>query len=523
MSGMFDKKTDKTARKQALTQKEEKERKKRRIVTATICIVFLLVLAVSLLLNSAFIRRTLPVITIDGVDFNTTQFEFFFHMEYSEYIEFANQFQGMFPVPDRGRPLSSQIQDEATGATWSDFISERALRRMAETVSLYNAAREYGFVPSEDDLALIEHEVLMRQFEASMHGWPNLNSYLQRIFGFSINEQIYREILEFILTADSFNLYMRDSFEYSDEQLRAFYTENADSLDVFFYRLLMISADIPLADDFEDDAELDAAREQALADAYELANLIADGIVDEESFIIAAGEYNEWFADPNATLRVQMGEALDADLSSWLLEGGRESGDTVVVSTERGATIAYFISRDSNNYRTGAMNQILISRENVDPQLFELGEEDPEFYEMVEFARQEATRRANEVYGLFTAGETTVDALIALMGEHSDDTTPEGFYENIARFSYNGTTFRSMRLVPEIEEWLFDESRVIGDFALIETAAFGYHLVMFSGTGDYFSKMMADDRLRATAHSEWHEGLNVAEPQRHGAFILVSV
>ena len=112
MSGMFDKKNDKAARKEALTQKEQKERKKKKIIAITITIVFLLLLSVSVVANSAFIRHTLPVLTIDGVDFNTTQFEYFFNSEHMEYVEFANQFQGMFPIPDQNRPLSDQIQNE---------------------------------------------------------------------------------------------------------------------------------------------------------------------------------------------------------------------------------------------------------------------------------------------------------------------------------------------------------------------------------------------------------------------------
>ncbi|MCL2220883.1 MAG: hypothetical protein FWC20_01220 [Oscillospiraceae bacterium] len=520
---MFDKKTDKIAKKQALTQKEEKERKKRKIVAVTICTVFVLLLSAALVLNSAFIRRALPVVTIDGVNFSTTEFEYFFNIEYMEYMEFAGQFQGMFPVPDAGRALSAQVQNEETGATWADFIAERTLRRMAEMVSLYNAAGEYGFVLSQESLDLIENEVFMRQLEANMHGWPNLNSYLQRMFGFSINEQAYREILNFVMTADSFNMHIRDSFTYTDQQLEAFYAENAESLDVFFYRVLNISADMPFEDDFEDPSDFDAATAQALDDANELASQIAEGITDEESFIIAAGEHSEWLADPAATLRVQMGEALEADLSSWLLDSSREYGDVLVTPSERGATIAYFISRDSNNYRTVTMNQILISRENVDPMGFELGEEDPEYLEAVELARQVASERARVVYELFTAGDTSVEVLIALMDEHSDDTTPEGFYENIALFSYNGTTFRSMRLVAEIEEWIFDESRALGDFEMIETAAFGYHLVIFTGLGEYFSKLMAEDRMRVADHTQWLENLSVGEPQRHGAFILVSM
>ncbi|MCL2249554.1 MAG: hypothetical protein FWC13_09815 [Oscillospiraceae bacterium] len=519
MSGMFDAKPDKAARKQALTQKEEKARKKRRTLTIIICIVFVLVLAASIVLNSDFIRQTLPVVTIDGRDFTTAEFEFFFNTVFQD---IATQFQGMIPMPDPNRSLSAQIFNEETGETWSDFITGMAFDRMAGTISLYNAAMDYGFTLSQDDLTMIESQIMMLGFEASMHGFPNTQSYMQRIFGFSINEQIYREMLEFILTAELFNSYIRDSFSFTQAQLNEYYAENADTLDVFTFRSLTISPEIPFFDESEDEIDEEGAVAQALADAHERADEIASSITDEESFLAAAEEYNEIFADPASTIRESRGEFLDADISEWLLDSERQAGDTTVLHTDHGGVIFLFVSRNAGDYRTVSMNQILILRETIDSTLFDLGTDDPEYIEAAELANEEASNRAQEVYALFTVGETTVDALIELMEEHSDDTTPAGFYENIAMSQYHGATFSAMRVVPEIEEWLFDEARAIGDFALISTVAHGYHLIVFAGFGDYLSNLIADDRMRSSAHSEWNESLEVGQPQRHGAFILVS-
>jgi hypothetical protein len=517
MSGMFDAKPDKAARKQALTQKEEKARKKRKTLTIIICVVFVLILAVSIVLNSDFIRQTLPVVTIDGRDFTTAEFEFFFNTVFQD---IAAQFQGMMAMPDPSRSLSSQIFNEETGETWADFIMGMAFERMAGTLSLYNAALDYGFTLSQDDYDLIDNQILMIEFEATMHGFPNINSYLQRLFGFSINERIYREMLEFILTAESFNSYMLDSFSFTQAQLDEYYAENADDLDIFTFRTLTISPEIPFTDETESDEE--EAVEQALADAHQRADEIASAITDEESFLIAAEEYNAFFADPAFTLSESRGEFLDVDIAEWFLDSERQAGDTTVLHTDHGGVVYLFISRNAGNYRTVSMNQILISREAIDPTLFDFGVDDPEYIEAVELANEEASNRAMEVYALFTAGETTVDALIELMLEHSDDTTPEGFYENIAMSQYHGATLSTMRVVSEIEEWLFDEARVVGDFALIPTDAFGYHLIVFSGFGEYLSNLIADDRLRTSAHTEWNELLVVGEPQRHGAFILVN-
>jgi hypothetical protein len=294
-------------------------------------------------------------------------------------------------------------------------------------------------------------------------------------------------------------------------------------LDIFTFRILTISPEIPFFDESEDEIDEEDAIAQALADAHERADEIASSITDEESCLVAAEEYNDFFADPAFTIRESRGEFLDPDMSEWLLDSERQAGDTTVLHTDHGGVIYLFVSRNAGDYRTVSMNQILISREAIDSTMFDLGMDDPEYIEAVELANEEASNRAQEVYALFTAGETTVEALIELMVEHSDDTTPDGFYENIAMSQYHGVTFSSMRVVSEIEEWLFDEDRAIGDFALIPTADFGYHLIVFSGFGDYLSNLIADDRMRTSAHTEWNEALEVGQPQRHGAFILVTM
>jgi len=167
------------------------------------------------------------------------------------------------------------------------------------------------------------------------------------------------------------------------------------------------------------------------------------------------------------------------------------------------------------------MRQILISREQIDPAEFPEGEEDPGYIEVLEKAEAEARERAELVNSLFIAAGETENALLDLMEEHSDDTTTGGEYLNISKYSYQSTHFNSMKVVPEIEEWLFDESRVIGDSELIHTADFGYHLIYFLGSGESFFELIADDRMRTRDHNEWLDGLTPGVPVRHTAFILV--
>jgi len=525
MSGMFDTKADKAGRKLEKTQKENKERRKSRVFAITVITVLVLVSAVAIVINSSFIRRTLPVYTIDGVNFSTTEFEFFYHTELMEYNNMMSQFQGLgIDMPDPGRLLSRQVRNEETGETWADSITEMALYRMTGLVSLYNAARAAGFELSEEQNEEINTEVSMVALQAMMSGFPTADSLLQQMFGNSINENTYRSILEFTAIASAYNEFVRESFSYSAQDLAGYYAENKEDLDVFAYRLIYINPDELNIEDFETDEAYAEAMDTAIADAHErAANIITGGISSAEDFIATAreeyGRDDDWIAD----IQLRMGENLDETFRDWLMDESRIEGDIASFDNDTGSTIIYFDSRNDNSYLTTGMRQILITREFVDPEEFPLWEEDPGYIEALDRAEAEAQERAETVYNLFNQAGRTEDALIELMAEHSDDNTEGGEYTDISKFSYQSAHFQAMKVVPEIEEWLFDESRAVGDSELIYTRDFGYHLVYFTGSGAPFFELIADDRMRTRDHDEWIDGLPEGEPVRHAAFILVHI
>jgi len=506
MSGMFEPKQDKMDRKLARSKQEEKEKRKKRIIAISIIAALLLLSAVAITINSSFIRRSVPVVTIDGVNFTTAEFEYFFHSEFMEYSNFMSQFQGMGGMPDASRPLSSQIYDPETGETWADFFVGSTLDRLADIVALYNAAKAAGFELPAEDRAQIEEEIEMMEMQALFSGFPSVESLLQQMFGTSMNISTFRKVLEFVSIAGSYSEHMRDSFSYQESDLERYYAENRDDLDVFNYRQFQI--------DIHSETQ-DEVRSAALT--------IAEGITNEDEFLAAAAEYDAFYSDPDTTFRMMQGNRLDFDIVDWMLDETRSYGDTTVVDTELGSNIIFFISRDDNNYRTVGMRQILIVREYIDAEEFPAGEADPGFLQALEDAENEARERAEHVNSLFIAAGETEDALIALMEEYSDDNTEGGYYSNITKFPYQSPNLVAMKVVPEIEDWLFDENRTIGDSEMIYTSAFGYHLLYFTGFGDTFSTLIAEDRMRNRDHIEWLDALTIGTPVKRPAFILVHI
>lgn len=524
MSGMFDKKTDKAKRKLELTQKEQKARRKRTIITVTVTVVFLIIVVAAVLLNSNFIRRSVAVVTIDGIAFTTAEFEYFYN---NEYMQISNelQSQGMeYLLPDPNRSLTNQI-DPITGQSWADLITDNTLLRLQNTVAVYKEAQAAGFVLSSERLAEIDEAMMMQELQSTMYQFPSVDSYLQYLYGVGINADIYLEMLKFTYLAEDYVTFLRDSFEYSDEQLDEYYSDNADILDIFRFRFFLVEAEEP--EEIQDDPE--TALEVSMNAAKEMAETYASGIITEDDFIAAAFEYNAvYYAEPDYTLAEVQGintnnmDSLDFYFSSWLSDNSRKAGDVTVIDTHIGAAVLMYLSRDNNDYRTVGMRQILISRENVNADDYPEGEYDPDYIAALDAAAEDATKRAELAYSLFVDGGATEDTLIALIDEHSDDTTEGGYYDNIAMLSYQGDGFSVMRVVPELEDWLFTDGRAVGDAELIETAAYGYHLIYFTGYGDVLAKMMAEDALRTGSIIDWQNNLIKGDPVKSSAFILVA-
>ena len=527
MSGSFDRKSSGADRRQARIQKEQKEKKKTRIIAVSVTVVLALLFLGAAFLNSKYIRRNMTAATIGDVNFTAVEFDYFFKIFHQEYENWVNEQFGEMAgmsgmLPQSGVSLSKQIYDEETGETWADYITEYAVSQLSVMVQYYSAAKAAGYVLPDEMRAELDDQIAYVKMYAEIYGFPSFDYFLQQNYGINMNEKCYRKISEFIFTANAFSENVRDLPEYSQAALESHYNENRDTLDIFTFRYILVGSETVLKDDFDTDEEFDAAKEAALEEARQQAALIAAGIETEDDFINAAREYDEEsFDDPDSTLRSYPGSWLGSYYGPWMREGERVYGDLTNEDMTSGTYIVFFISRDDNSYRMTEMRQILILREDVHDEYFgdeehdHDHEDDAGFLEALEWADAEARGRADVVMNLFREGGATESRLLELMADYSDDTTEGGFYDNIHK---DPTT--QGKMVQEIEDWLFDESRQYGDYEMIETEAYGYHLVFFMGHGDRYCDVLADNEMRTNDYNAWQEGLAPVEFSKRWAFFF---
>lgn len=106
-----------------------------------------------------------------------------------------------------------------------------------------------------------------------------------------------------------------------------------------------------------------------------------------------------------------------------------------------------------------------------------------------------AEAEAQRIYEEWQNGDATEDSFAALANTYSTDpgsNTNGGLYED----TYPG------QMVAEFNDWCFADGRAVGDTGIVKTD-YGYHIMYFSGEGDYvYWRYVAEDLYRSSLASQ---------------------
>lgn len=89
----------------------------------------------------------------------------------------------------------------------------------------------------------------------------------------------------------------------------------------------------------------------------------------------------------------------------------------------------------------------------------------------------DAEAEAQRIYDEWLAGDATEESFAELAEEYTQDPgsmTTGGLYEEV----FPG------QMVAEFNDWCFADGRAVGDHGIVKTS-YGYHIMYFSGEGDY--------------------------------------
>ena len=158
------------------------------------------------------------------------------------------------------------------------------------------------------------------------------------------------------------------------------------------------------------------------------------------------------------------------ELYKWIFDGETATGGTYVSESDGEYTV-YIASSDvyMDTEITRSMYHILFSEDIYD-------------------SDENSKLTAENIYKTWQEGDKSITSFMELASKYTTDyvSVPVGgYYPNLAKGD----------LVDELNDWLFDEERKIGDTDIIKSDA-GYHIVYYSGEGLEKWKMTAFEAVK---------------------------
>ncbi len=529
MSGSSKKKIRKEENAAQLAEKQQKELKdlkKLRIQTiafvaavSLVLVIGLGALCISAYKNSGIAERSTIALNIGDQALTTADLSYFYidninstHQEWQQtYGEGYGMYLSALYQLDITKPLGDQAFMDDSKKTYADYFIDMAIDQAVSAYAMYAAAEDNGFKLDDDAIASIDGTIAALELSATRLGYRNIDEYLKTYYGKGATKESFHKYIVVSETAAAYATVAYDNFTYTDSDLEAydaehFYELSSYSYDTFYLpanRFIQCTADENDKDHEHTQEELDAAQKLAkkAADA-----LVAAKPKTEKDFNAAIQKLDA-FKESTCTVNKDClySDVANVDIAEWIAKSERKAGDMIIVSNDTettdadgnavtkfyGYTVAVYRGRNDNYMKLVNVRHVLKAFEGSTTD--ELGNVT---YPAGSFEKAKDAIVALEQTWINEGG--TEEAFIKLAEENTDDTASAqvgGLYENI----YPG------QMVPSFNDWSFDESRIPGDYAIVESQ-YGFHLLYFVGESDVtYRDYMIENTLREADFQKWYD------------------
>ena len=488
---------------------EEKSAKRLKVWTVVFYVVIGLMvigIAAAAIVNSGVLDRTLTAVTIGNHKLTAAELNYY-------YLDTINNTMNnnsmMSYMVTSGTPLDEQeyLGDEFD--TWADYFLDTAITTARNTYAVYDEAVAKGHTLSEEEQSEVDTALSSMSTYASLYGYSSASAMLRANYGRGCNESSYREYLKVQQLASSYaNKYLND-LDYSQEEIDAYGAEDPTAYNSYSYRYYLLNTsdyyeegvETPTdeqkaaaltaaenaAKELAESSKGDAAKFKAAVDELEAAKKAAQEQPTDSTEPAESTEPTEPEEETDVSLHENVLKSnLVSVLSDWMVEEGRQAGDTTYIAAgnDAGFYVAMYLdSRDNSNVETVNVRHILISTsENV--------------------TAEDAKKQIEDLKTEFESNPTE-EHFAELAQQKSSDTGSSangGLYENVA----------PGQMVEAFNDWIFDTSRKAGDVGIVETD-YGCHLMYFVGPGKYsFRESLIDNAKTNADYEAWYTGLTEA-------------
>ncbi|MBP3378768.1 MAG: peptidylprolyl isomerase [Clostridia bacterium] len=454
---------------------EAARKQKRNSIIITVCVILAAVAVLGLAVYnyigddiSGIILRNSTVAETDHWEVNGAMMAYMYSanvQSYSYYFSLLSV-DTTVSLKDQLCPLASDVN-----GTWYDYLMDTTKSQAKELITFAEGAKANGMTLTAEEEASLDAAVANIEAEAATYGYPNVKTYLLAMTGNNIKVSDVRDCLELNLYANKYYTQIIDSTECTAEARESYYAENPDAFNfIDIYKYDILSSDF---EEYGEDGNLVYSVTEQSKMAKEHAEELAAITSTEEFYSTIKLEIAKVTEQRESETAEQYQERLDAlhasarseftpvsGLSEAVAEWAKtaKEGDTFVDGVE-GATkyTVYMLVKPAyrNEKPARDVRHILFSNETYSDDA-----------------------KAQEVLAEFVAAGATEAEFERLAKEYSYDSSAEdgGLIENVTEG----------QMVEEFENWLFDETRKVGDYGMVETE-YGWHLMFYPGEGDLTS------------------------------------
>lgn len=475
-------------------RKEQKEKAAREERVSRI-IGIAVVVALVCLVASFPIRNYLTIygtyVTVNGEKISKAEFDYNYNVARSSYLNQYGAYLGYFGL-DMTKDVDTQMYSETM--TWGDYFEELAVQNIARNKGIEKEARAEGFTyDTAEDYS--EYQETLK--EAVSEAGSTMKSYLKELYGPYATQARVKPYLEESFYVGAYTEAMAEKLSPSEEEIQAYYEENADTYDSIDYYRVEVDAELPtepteLADPVEPEEGGEEGSEEGEGEE--------EPYQPSEAEIAAAMEAAKEEADKLEASVMTEGELItDARkasmsyvLTDWLFDKERKQGDTSVIED----------STNHKYYVVGFEKRYLAQTPTVDVRVALTAEDN-----------------GQAILDEWKSGAATEETFAEICDKYNDPaiTTVEGgLLEGVM----------TTDVPTEIAEWMNDSSRQAGDTAVISPASENYtYVVYYKGLNDPEWMQRIRTTLRNEKVSEYlgtfTENVDVQDPKDHLAYLKI--
>jgi len=424
------------------------------------------------------------VATAGDYQLTNGELQVYYWLEVQSFLQQYGSYAMYFGL-DHTQGLDTQVCGIMEGRTWQQFFLKNAIGTWNNYRAMAAEAELTDFQLDEEAQSYLDTLAADMEESALSYGFSDAKEMLAYNVGAGAEVEDYVNFMTDYYRGYQYYNSLCEEFDTSDPALEAYYQENEDQFaqngaaketEYVNVRHILIkpeggTTDANGATTYSDEEWAAAQmKAQEILDQYLAGDKSEDSFAELANTHTADGNDANYDGIPDGGLYTDVTKGqMVPEFENWCFDDVRVTGDTGLVKTTYGWHVMYFVNSRSEENKFVDVRHILII-----PEGGTVGENGATTYSDEEWAA--AQLKAQDILDQYLAGDKTEESFGALANEHTADGNDVN-YDGVPDGGLYTDVVKG-QMVPEFEEWCFDDARLTGDTGLVKTT-YGWHIMYY--------------------------------------------